>query len=375
MSYRLKRSHVVVIGLITGAMTLTACGGDGASGSSDNKMKLTFANYTEAGPVFHATTVKLNEQIDTLKAPIAIQWFDNQADPSKMLENARLMVQAKPDVIIEYPVAENSAGVEKVLSESGIPCIALNLPAKGCHFINIDNPKMGASAAALAVAEAKTRGWKPTDVTVLIGQNATAGPSVNGNVTTFYSEFAKGFGLPERSADSITPTTSTIDSNGIQFDGKSDQDASYNAVRSILSGIERDRKIILYTCNDDQTQGAYRAITGDNRGDNVIVIGHGGGRKDTLKALRDDPNWVGQDVFFEDYWGQYVVAMAQALVKGEKTPEVTLLPSETIAKKDLGKYFDTESFEVKKLPPLEADNEYLSKGGFLQSVGNVEGLS
>ncbi|GLZ42286.1 substrate-binding domain-containing protein [Actinokineospora sp. NBRC 105648] len=359
-------------------LLLSACGGASDAGTpatgKGTPLKVAFANYTEAGPVFHATTVRLDQQVAETGAAVEIKWFDNAGDPAKMLSNANLMVQAKPDVLIEYPVAENSAGVKKVFEKSGIPCIALNLPLQGCAFINIDNPKMGKSAAAIAAAEAKKRGWTAADTTVLIGQNATAGPSVNGNVTAFYSAFADAFGLPPVAEDAITPTTTTIGANGIQFDGKSDQNVSFNAVRGLLAGLDKGRKLVLYTCNDDETQGAYRAVQDAGRSADVIVVGHGGGREDTLKALRDDPNWIAQDVFFEEYWGEYVIAMAQAMKGGATPPELTILPSTTIGKADLGKFYDPATLKLKLLPPLDETNSYLAKGGFLQLVGNIEGL-
>ncbi|GAA5227598.1 hypothetical protein GCM10025778_21310 [Paeniglutamicibacter antarcticus] len=354
---------------------MSSCSSPSSSEAGSDGLNLTFANYTEAGPVFHATTVKLQEQLkEHADSGVSVDWFDNQGDPTKMLENARLMVQTSPDVIIEYPVAEDSVGVQKVFKEADIPCIALNLPLAGCSWINIDNPKMGESAAKLASAEAKKRGWTEDDTTVLIGQNATAGPSVNGNITRFFEVFADEFGLEPVAEADITPSTSTIGKNGVQFDGKSDQDVSFTAVRALLAGLDPDRNLVLYACNDDQTLGAYRAIKDAGRSDNVIVIGHGGGRIDTLEALRDDPNWIGQDVFFEDYWGQYTVAMAEAIVAGKELPELTLLPSLTIGKDELFDYFDKETLELTKLPPLDDTNSYMADSDFLKRIDNIDGL-
>jgi ribose transport system substrate-binding protein len=369
---RVKTAAVVALSL---TMALTSCSRTpSSSGGENSDLSLTFANYTEAGPVFHVITTTLQEQLQAAKNAPEVKFFDNNGNPETMLTNARLMVQAKPDIIIEYPVAENAVGVRNIFSKAEIPCIAVNLPLDGCSFINIDNDAMGLSAGELAAREMKQRGWDPQSITVLLGQNATAGPSVNGNLLTFAPRFSELGGLPPVSASDITPDKTQINANIVQFDGKSDQDISFNAVRSLLAGIPAARNLVLYTVNDDETLGAYRAIKDANR-TNVIVIGHGGGRTDSLQLLRDDPNWVGQDVFYSQYWGEYLIAMAQAIQAGQTPPETTFLPSITIDKAGLNKYFDTNTFEAKKLPPLTPESEYLKKGGFLQEVGNIEGIT
>lgn len=364
----------VMLAILSLALVISGCSrSSSGDGEKDGTLKLTWANYTEAGPVFHVITTTMQDQLKTAKNAPSFKYYDNNGDAQTMLSNAQLMVQAKPDVIIEYPVAENSTGVRNVFAKAGIPCIAVNLPLEGCPFINIDNPAMGKSAGELAAKEAKKRKWDPKNTTVILGQNATAGPSVNGNLTTFLQSYSSGVGLPEVTDDAITPDSTKINDYTIQFDGKSDQNESFTRVRSLLAAVPASRNLILYTVNDDETLGAYRAIQGAKRS-NVFVIGHGGGRADALKLLRDDPNWVGEDVFYSQYWGQYMIAMAQAIHAGAEPPETTLLPSITIDKEGLSKYFDPKSFKAKKLPPLTPESEYLKKGGFLQEVGNVEGL-
>lgn len=98
--------------------------------------------------------------------------------------------------------------------------------------------------------------------------------------------------------------------------------------------MPKGNHIILYTVNNDSTDGALRALSEAGRaGKDNLLIGGLGGDAPGIKSLRTDHRWVAEGDIFISWWGEYAVAMAQALAKGQKPPaQVTPLPQVVLDK-------------------------------------------
>lgn len=305
---------------------------------------------------------------------IGFQLFNNKDDGQIALTNAQLMVQAKPDVIVEYSL---TAGVNKALGNafvaSGIPCIAVNVATPGCALINLSNQKAGEDAAKILTAEALKRGWSAENTTVLAVQCATCGTEVNDSPRYFYVQAAKEMGLEEIAPSDITEKTTALGANLLQVDGGTARDTAYDAIKAALQSVPKDRNLLVFSPNDDLTLGAWRALDEAGRNDTTLIGGNNGS-PEGLEQLRTNPSWVAEGTMFLPQWGQYVMAMAVAVANGAKTPEVTPLPQYAMSKDDIEEYYPDGATVAVKLPPLEPDAEYLAETGVLQKLGFVEGL-
>jgi ribose transport system substrate-binding protein len=366
-------------GIAASLLLLTACGSGGSSdagGSGGDTFKISFANFTEAAPLFRVIHTNLDDVLAKGDSGLELKWYDNAGDPAKMTENTQLMTQDQPDAIVMYPVSAATQGISQLLSESKIPCVSVNLDTEACDFLNIDNRALGEQTADIIGKIAAERGWNASNTTVLIGQNAASGEQVNDCVRYFYSTVAPLLGLDEVDPKTITPTTTRIGANAVQFDGASALQPSFEAVTNLLPSIPADHNIILYTVNNDSTNGALRALEDAGRGgDDTLLIGGLGGDETGITALRNDPRWVAEGDIFVSWWGAYAAAMAKAVAEGAKPPaDVTPLPQIVLDKKSVDEYHAPGSVEVAKLPPLVADNEFLDESGVLQYVRKMAGL-
>lgn len=362
-------------------LLLTACGGGdsgdaGDAGGSGDTFEISFANFTEAAPLFRVIHTNLDEVLAQGDSGLEVSWYDNAGDPAKMTENAQLMVQAQPDAIVMYPVSAATQGISQILGDSGIPCVSVNLDTEACNFLNIDNRALGEQTAEIVGRIADERGWNASNTTVIIGQNAASGEQVNDCVRYFYTTIAPILGMEEVDPESITPTTTTIGANAIQFDGASTLQPSFEAVANLLPSIPADHNIILYTVNNDSTAGALRALEEAGRGgENTLLIGGLGGDETGITALREDPRWVAEGDIFVSWWGAYAAAMAKAVAEGAEPPaDVTPLPQIVLDKETVDQYHAPGSVEVSQLPPLVEDNKFLEDSGVLQYVREVAGL-
>jgi ribose transport system substrate-binding protein len=309
-------------------------------------------------------------------AGVELKIYNNNFDGETALRNAQLMVQDQPDFIIMYNAVEGvGARIGKTFNDAGIPCIAVNVPFPGCAWFNLSNKDIGTETGKAVAEVALEKGWTGEDTTVILVQNATAGEEVNHSVMYFYEAVAQAMpGMDQIAATDITRQTTTMGNNLIQVDGQSALEPSYTAVKNILPTIPEGRHILIQTPNDDSAMGAWRAIEEANRVDDALIAGLGGG-SEGLNQLRENPNWVAEGDIFFPYWGQYLVAMAIEMLKGDTPPERTAAPQVVLTKETVDQYYPDGATSPEILPALPPDNEYLADSELLKMLDNIEGIN
>jgi ribose transport system substrate-binding protein len=340
--------------------------------AATKQYSLDFANVLESGELF----VQLGNGIEEASkvAGLKLKRYNNNLDGPTAINNARLMVQDQPDLILEYNGVEGiGESLRKIFDDAKIPFIAINVPVPGGVWFNLVNQEIGTDTANIVVPLAKAKGWTAADTTVLIIQGSTAGVEVNDCVRYFMVTAAKALGMPAVDPADITALTTTIGTGGLQVDGKGTLEESYNQVKNALQTIPADRHILLYSINDDSVIGGWRAITESQREANTIVAGLGGSVA-ALKELRTNPQWVAEGSVFATHWGEYLMGMSVAILGGVKPPPLTKSPQAVLIKDNVDKYYDADG-KVKLLPPLVPENMYLKDTGVLQKFKNVEGLT
>ncbi|MBM3517010.1 MAG: sugar ABC transporter substrate-binding protein [Alphaproteobacteria bacterium] len=343
----------------------------GSARAQDKKYFVTFANVLESGELF----VQLGNGIENAAKVAGYEFkrYNNNFDGPTTINNARLMAQDKPDLILEYNGVEGiGEALKRIFDDAGIPFIAINVPVPGGIWFNLVNREIGIDTAKVVVPLAQAKGWTAADTTVIILQASAAGVEVNDCIRYFYITAAEAMGMTPAKPEDITALTTTIGDNLIQVDGKGVLDTSYTTVKNALQTLAEDRHILLYSINDDSVIGAWRAITEAKRENNTIVAGLGGSVA-ALKELRENPYWVAEGSVFATHWGQYLMAMTAAILGGVTPPPLTKSPQAVLTKETVDKYYDA-SGQVKLLPPLVAENMYLKDTGILQKFNNVEGL-
>ena len=372
LSRREMIQRLTALGLTVPAAASLVAARARRAGAQD-RIRVSFANVLETGELF----VQLGNGVQHAAEVAGYEFkrYNNEFDAEKTLANARLMVQDEPDVILEYNGVEGiGPAIKRLFDDAGVPFVAINVPIPGGHWFNLVNQEIGTDTANVVVPLAKAKGWSGADTTVIIIQASAAGVEVNDCVRYFYVTAAQTMdGMTQIAPDEITATTTTIGDTGIQVDGGGVLEQSYTAVKNALQTLSADRKVLLYSVNDDSTLGAWRAITEANRQDNTIVAGLGGSVA-ALGELRTNPHWVAEGSVFATHWGQYLIAMVAAILDGVTLPPLTKCPQIVLTRDTVDKYYDAEG-KVQLLPPLDDTNSYLAATGILQKFNNIEGLS
>lgn len=371
------------------ALVAVGCGGSDSSSSTATSggrsttadatpPRYAFANANESGALFVLLHRGVASAARTVGAEVT--FYDNKFDGPTALNNARLIAQDKPDLAFEFnAVAGVGTSVGTLFSRAEIPCIAVNVPNEGCAWFNLDNAALGSDMAAAIAPLADEKGWTGEETTVLLVQAAMAGEDVNGGIRTFYGGLQDALpGMDRTDPAKLGATTTTIGDTGLQVDGKGTLDDSYTAVATALQSVPKDRNLIVFAINDDSALGAWRAIERAGRAETTMLASVGGGAE-AIDQLRENPSWVAEgDVFFY-YWGEYLMAMAQAVRDGATPPERTTSPQVVLTKDNVEEYYKPGETLAHTLPPLAPveggkGNAYLEQTGVLQKFGNVSGL-
>lgn len=366
-------SRALLRAAATGGLVLAALANVSGAYAADahKQLSVDFANIMESGELFRQMGDGLMEAAKVVG--IKATRYNNNLDGQTTLNNARLMVQDQPDVILEYTAVEGiGASLKRLFSEAKIPFIAINIPVPGGIWFNLVNKDIGRDTANIVVPIAQAKGWTAADTTVIIVQGSQAGTEVNDCIRYFYVTAAEKMGLDKVAPSDITALTTAIGKTGFQVDGKGTLELSYTAVKNVLQTLPHDRHILLYSINDDSVVGAWRAITESQRQNNTLVAGLGGSIA-ALGELHTNPHWVAEGSIFSTHWGEYLMAMVVAISNGVTPPPLTKSPQVVLTKETVDKYYGADG-KVKLLPPLVPENMYLKDTGVLQKFHNVEGL-
>jgi ribose transport system substrate-binding protein len=350
-----------------------ACGGSSPATTGSDKYTFDYANVFDKSPTFKTVGDDLVSQ--GAQVGITVRRSDNNSDCATVLSNAKVMVQEKPDVAIDWMGCEGAGpAVGKLLGDAKIPCIAVNQVIPGCPFFNLVNKDFGVQGAAIIYPLVQKAGWTPNDTTLILAAAPGAGAEVNSNSRFFYEDLAKAWGLDMYTADQITDTTTTLGKNLIQINGQGTGngplEGSYTALKGVLPSIPASRHLIVFTINDDSGLGAWRAITESHRENNTMILS-AGADTDGINQLRTNPHWVAEFSVFFEYWSEYLLAMGVAVKKGIKPPAQTYCPQVVLSKDNVDQYYNGTT--PKAVPPIPDQDKYLIQTGILQKFGNIPG--
>jgi ribose transport system substrate-binding protein len=370
--YGLRRVVAALMLVAVSAIGVAACGSSsdsstsstsaGASGKPANPLRtIAYASISDANPQYRGIGDKLQKlaAVDGVK----VTRFDNKFDATAALQNARVMVQQKPDVFLDWSAtADANVAIGKQFQQAGKPCVAINIKIPGCPWFNLDNHGLGADEGPIAAKQATARGWSGADTTLVLVNAPFAGPEINALISGFYATFAKDFpGMKQVPESDIKLTTTKIGDNTVIVDGKATLADSNKIMRQTLLTIPSNRHLVVVTLNDDSALGVQRALAQARRDKNALIVANAAS-KPGLDELRKNKSWVADGSVFVEYWADYVYAMAKALHAGASPPERTAAPQLVITRENIDQYYNADE-SVKSAPAIAPSAAYLKQYG------------
>ena len=358
------------------AVALSACGssGSGSSTAQSNAAGATTAKITSiawgdaiaADPQYKAMGDSFVKSAEALG--IKVYRFDNNADAATSLTNARLMVQEKPDVIIDYSgIASANPAIGAIFTKAKIPCVALNLPIPGCSQFGFSQQQLGTDVGTAAAQAILAKGWTGSNTTLIDAWSPMYGQDVNYSQSYLYSALAKALPQWKQVSGADIPLTATQEgSHAVFVNGSGDLQTTNTVVAQALQDIPSSQNVIVSVFNHNSALGAQQALITAGR-KNWVIIGSGPNAAE-IQSIQTNPHWLMSADFFFTAWPKYALAMAYALYAGVKLPAVTESAIQATTKSNVNTYYNSAGL-LKSAPPLPAADAYLAP--YLAQVGGA----
>jgi hypothetical protein len=374
---RRRVSRLLRVGTVVAAVAVlaAACSSTPSKAASVSSKKavstsslglIDFANVTDSGSLQVEIQNGFVKAAKTLGAKIDL--YNNNASDSTTVNNAHLMVENHPSVIIEFDnnVAVNPE-VGRIFKAANIPCVAIVNAVPGCTLLNVNNPAIGGALGTTLGKQFAAKGWSGSNTTVLALVNWAGGTALNGAATEFYQNFAKELpGMIQAVWTTITPSTTKLGNNLYVLNCGSVPGPCQTAVSEVLPDIPRSQHIIVVGSNDNITDAGLTAAQTAGRGTEMYAASTG----DSVTELRSNPQVVGVGEIFGSYWGEYALAAAAS----GKFGGTVQMPYAALTKQNQSTLFGTSSVIPVSLPPVPAADNGLVSLTALKKFGNVAGL-
>jgi ribose transport system substrate-binding protein len=368
----------VLAGIVSAglAVALSACGSS-SSGSSTAQSNAAGATTTKITSIAWGDAIAADPQYKAMgdsfvksaeALGIKVYRFDNNADAATSLTNARLMVQEKPDVIIDYSgIASANPAIGAIFTAAKIPCVALNLPIPGCSQFGFSQQQLGTDVGTAAGQAILAKGWTGSNTTLIDAWSPMYGQDVNYSQSYLYSALAKALPQWKQVSGADIPLTATQEgSHAVFVNGSGDLQTTNTVVAQALQDIPSSQNIVVSVFNHNSALGAQQALITAGR-KNWVIIGSGPNAAE-IQSIQTNPHWLMSADFFFTAWPKYALAMAYALHAGVKLPALTESAIQATTKSNVNTYYNAAGL-LKSAPPLPAADVDLVP--YLKEVGGA----
>jgi ribose transport system substrate-binding protein len=271
----------------------------------DRKWRIGFANLTEQQDF----SVAVRQSIERAAAEIGtveLILADNESDPAIALENARRMLDAKVDLVIEYQQDERTNYVlMDMFRTAGVRVVAIDIPMPGAAYFGADNYRAGRLAGEAAVQWIQKKWNGKLDKVVCLEQSESGSipaARIHGALVTLRAVFQ----LQE--------------SDILHYDTRGGLDESRTAATQALRNIPWGRKVLFIGINANSTLGALEAAEVLGRQGSTAIVSQNVSKRIRRELRRGNPMLIGGVDYFPHIYGERVLQMSLETLAGHSVP-------------------------------------------------------
>ncbi|BCX03334.1 MAG: hypothetical protein KatS3mg053_1272 [Candidatus Roseilinea sp.] len=299
----------MVNALVAAGVRVSLCGERITEVCSDSSPERTwrigFANLTEQQD-FAVTVRESIERAAAAAGNIELILADNEADVEVAIENARRMLEAKVDLVIEYQQDERTNyALMDMFRTAGIPVIAIDIPMPGAVYFGADNYRAGRIAGEAATAWIRKYWNGQLDKVVCLEQSesgAIPAARIQGALATLRSQFP------------------LKDSDILHFETRGMLDESRSAATQALRNIPWGRHVLFIGINANSALGALEAAEVLGRQATTAVVSQNVSKSIRRELRRNNPMLIGGVDYFPQIYGERVIPLALQILAGQSAP-------------------------------------------------------
>lgn len=270
--------------------------------SQRRKIRFGFAGQSSDMPFSQMVTESLNRAASALGVELLV--LDNHWDSQIALANVEQMVREKVDLAIDFQINQRvTAEIGDMISNAGIPMIAVDLPIPHATYFGADNYRIGFSAGEILAAQAKAS-WAGKVSWVLGLDVDQAGPFVANRTIGAFDAIRKQ--LPRVPQEFYSRADS---------DGK--REKSYRVVRDFLRRHQKEKGILIVAHNDVVALGAIQAVRELRRQRQVMIVGQDVIPEAIDEMKRKDSPLVGSIANAAETYGPKLIELGLTILRGQ----------------------------------------------------------
>ncbi len=269
------------------------------------RWRVGFANLTEKQEFAVAVRQGIERAANEHSA-IDLLLADNDAEPEIALANAKGLIDARVDLVIEYQQDEQTNNVLMDLFRSAmVPVIAIDIPLPGATFFGADNYRAGRIAGDAAARWIREHWNGKLDKLVCLEQ-PESGPVPAARIQ----------GQIDGLRLSIPINTDSI----VRLSTRGDLEGSQLAATQALRNIPMGKHVLFIGINAHSALGALAAAETLDRQDYTAVISQNASGRIRRELVRRNPMLIGAVDFFPQNFGGKAVQLAIEILTGRPTP-------------------------------------------------------
>jgi ribose transport system substrate-binding protein len=309
---------------------LTVCGENTTSTYTSTSQeiphyKIGFANLGE-NMSFPVDVRRGLEQAAQDVSNIDLILADNQLDGEVALRVADRLIAEGVDLVIEYQIDEKAGGlIMDKFKQAGVPVIAVDIPMVGATYFGVDHYRAGRMAGeALGTWIAEHWGGSFDRLIVLEEQRpgALVETRIQGQLDGLQSIVGQ-----------ISPART------IRLDSGNTSEISQANVWEALERLPDEHHLAVISFNDDAAVGAISAARQAGREEDVVIVGQGADRIARKEIRRPGSRLIGSAAYWPERYGQKLIDVAQAILRGEPVPPAVYNKHILITRDNIDEYY------------------------------------
>ena len=271
----------------------------------DRRWRIGFANLTEKQEFAVSVRQSIEHAVHD-RGSIELLLADNQSDAEVALANARRLLDAKVDLLIEYQQDERTNNIIMDLSRSAqIPVIAVDIPVSGATFFGADNYRAGRIAGNAAVRWVQEH-WNSRVDKIVCLEQPESGPVPAARI--------------QGQIDSLRSVIPIASEDILHYATRGDLEGSQIAATQALRNIPWGKRVLFIGINANSALGALAAAETLDRQRHTAVMSQNASMRIRRELANRNPMLVGAVDFFPENYGPKIIQLALDIIMNRRTP-------------------------------------------------------
>ncbi|MFC2016009.1 substrate-binding domain-containing protein [Chloroflexota bacterium] len=251
---------------------------------------------------------------------------DNQLSGKVALRVADRLIAQGVDLVIEYQIDEKAGGLlMDKFKQADVPVIAVDIPMVGATYFGVDHYRAG-RMAGVALGTWIAEHWGGSFDRLIVLEEQRPGALVAARI--------------QGQLDGLRSIVREIPPGRIiRLDSGNTSEISQANLMAALEGLPNEHRLGVISFNDDAAVGAISAARQAGREEDVVIVGQGADRLARKEIRRPESRLIGSAAYWPERYGQKLIDVAQAILRGEPVPPAVYSKHVFITRDNIDEYY------------------------------------